>query len=486
MAPRRISRSDERTSEGSTEQVVAHVRDLIERRALRPGDRLPAERDLATQIGVSRPTVRIGLRALAAMGVVRSRHGSGTYIPDGTADARQRAAEFSGRAARLHARGDVRGAADSRSRRRRPGRRSRDARSVGDAGRRGREPVRVDAGRRSASWSTTSIFIASVAAASGNPIVASLVEMVSALYYERRRQTAERASDRDLRDAAEMHRRIYQAVRSRDAEAARQAMHEHLVQASRHQAQEPADVPAPRRRRPVPRSIRRTAWPGSTPGAGTASTLMATSAFDLDGTRGGRRRRDERHRPHARARPGGRRRRRRGDRPARRSRGVGRRRDRGQGPPVAAGRRATSPTPASLERVRDACLKDVRRRRHRRRGGRHDQTGADAARWPTRTGTPSSRRISTGTFRTCRVVRGADGRARGRGRIITIASLSSFVGLFEVAAYTASKSGGRGTHACARGRVGAARRHGQRDRARACSAPISTARCSTRRAARSS
>ena len=70
-------------AEGSTEQVVAHVRGLIERGALRPGDRLPAERDLALQIGVSRPTVRAGLRALAAMGVVQSRHGSGTYIPDG-------------------------------------------------------------------------------------------------------------------------------------------------------------------------------------------------------------------------------------------------------------------------------------------------------------------------------------------------------------------------------------------------------------------
>src|SRR5919106_5577080 len=37
----------------------------------------------AVQIGVSRPTVRAGLRALAAIGVVRARHGSGTYIPDG-------------------------------------------------------------------------------------------------------------------------------------------------------------------------------------------------------------------------------------------------------------------------------------------------------------------------------------------------------------------------------------------------------------------
>src|SRR6186713_3751795 len=70
-------------TEGSTEQVVAFVRALIDRGRLRPGDRLPAERELATQIGVSRPSVRAGLHALAAMGVVRSRHGSGTYIPDG-------------------------------------------------------------------------------------------------------------------------------------------------------------------------------------------------------------------------------------------------------------------------------------------------------------------------------------------------------------------------------------------------------------------
>src|SRR5262249_24574513 len=69
--------------DGCAEQVVSHVRLLIERGALRPGDRLPAERDLASQIGVSRPTVRAGLHALAAMGVVRARHGSGTFIPAG-------------------------------------------------------------------------------------------------------------------------------------------------------------------------------------------------------------------------------------------------------------------------------------------------------------------------------------------------------------------------------------------------------------------
>src|SRR2546427_3229696 len=67
----------------SAAQVVAHVRRLIDRGALGPGARLPPERDLAAQVGVSRPTVRAGLRTLAALGVVRSRRGSGTYIPEG-------------------------------------------------------------------------------------------------------------------------------------------------------------------------------------------------------------------------------------------------------------------------------------------------------------------------------------------------------------------------------------------------------------------
>src|SRR5215467_7515691 len=67
----------------SAAAVVAHVRHLIDSGTLGPGARLPPERDLAQQVGVSRPTVRAGLRTLAALGVVRSRRGSGTYIPDG-------------------------------------------------------------------------------------------------------------------------------------------------------------------------------------------------------------------------------------------------------------------------------------------------------------------------------------------------------------------------------------------------------------------
>src|SRR5438034_823604 len=78
-----ISAHERHDTTDSAAAVVSHVRNLIDHGRLKPGDRLPPERDLARHVGVSRPTVRAGLRTLAALGVVRSRRGSGTYIPDG-------------------------------------------------------------------------------------------------------------------------------------------------------------------------------------------------------------------------------------------------------------------------------------------------------------------------------------------------------------------------------------------------------------------
>jgi GntR family transcriptional repressor for pyruvate dehydrogenase complex len=223
--------------ESSTAQVVAYVRSLIENGAVGPGDRLPAERDLATHIGVSRPTVRAGLRALAAMGVVRSRHGSGTYIPDGPPELGTEALSFQ---AALHGftREEMYEA-----------RRILEAAAAALAAERATleqiATLAKEVASLFASIDDPQVFLVhdinfhrGVAIASGNPIVASLVEMVSALYYEQRRDTAARASERDLRDAAEMHRRIYQAIRGRDADAARSLMTEHLIQASQHQAKE--------------------------------------------------------------------------------------------------------------------------------------------------------------------------------------------------------------------------------------------------------
>jgi GntR family transcriptional repressor for pyruvate dehydrogenase complex len=247
-------RDDKGAPEGSTEQVVSHVRTLIERGELRPGDRLPAERDLATHVGVSRPTVRAGLRALAAMGVVQSRHGSGTYIPVGPPSLGSAALSLH---AALH--GFTRDEMYET-------RRILEVGAAGLAAERATPDQMATLAEEVAGMFATMedphLFLVhdinfhrAVAAASGNPIVASLVEMVSALYYEQRRDTAIRASDRDLRDAAEMHRKIYQAIRTHQPETARQAMHLHLVQASAHQAQEPAAVEA--RPRPAAGGTRR-------------------------------------------------------------------------------------------------------------------------------------------------------------------------------------------------------------------------------------
>src|ERR1051325_10357683 len=65
------------------EEILAQVRSLVARGDLRPGDRLPPERDLAVQLGVSRPSVRAALKSLVSMGLLVARRGSGTYVTDG-------------------------------------------------------------------------------------------------------------------------------------------------------------------------------------------------------------------------------------------------------------------------------------------------------------------------------------------------------------------------------------------------------------------
>src|SRR5262250_3361330 len=68
---------------GSTaEEVVARLREMIHSGELNLGDRLPPERDLAKLLGVSRPTLRAGIRSLAAHGVLQSRQGAGTFVVD--------------------------------------------------------------------------------------------------------------------------------------------------------------------------------------------------------------------------------------------------------------------------------------------------------------------------------------------------------------------------------------------------------------------
>jgi GntR family transcriptional repressor for pyruvate dehydrogenase complex len=221
---------------------VEHVRQLIEAGRLKPGNRLPPERNLAAAIGVSRPSLRSGLRTLQAMGVVRSRQGAGTFIADGPPRLGGGPLRF---LAALH--GFTR---DEMF----------EARRVLELGSAALSAERAGPEQLAAmSEEVTGMFAAldnpqqflihdiqfhrAVAQASHNPVLATLIDTVSELMYERRRRTVERAHD--LKESAEMHRRIYQAIKAKNPELARRAMGEHLEQARQAQAAElqPDDRP---------------------------------------------------------------------------------------------------------------------------------------------------------------------------------------------------------------------------------------------------
>lgn len=63
-----------------SEEIVDQIKELIARGELQPGQRIPSERELATFLGVSRPSVREAIMVLEAMGFLESRQGGGTYV----------------------------------------------------------------------------------------------------------------------------------------------------------------------------------------------------------------------------------------------------------------------------------------------------------------------------------------------------------------------------------------------------------------------
>jgi DNA-binding FadR family transcriptional regulator len=62
------------------QQAAEAIKAMILSGALRPGDALPSERDLAVKLGISRPSLREAIKALAMLNVLEVRHGGGTYV----------------------------------------------------------------------------------------------------------------------------------------------------------------------------------------------------------------------------------------------------------------------------------------------------------------------------------------------------------------------------------------------------------------------
>ncbi|KAF1049289.1 MAG: putative L-lactate dehydrogenase operon regulatory protein [Xylophilus sp.] len=62
------------------DHVVEKLLALVQSRGLQAGQRLPAERQLAEELGVSRTSVREAIQKLASQGVLAARRGDGTYL----------------------------------------------------------------------------------------------------------------------------------------------------------------------------------------------------------------------------------------------------------------------------------------------------------------------------------------------------------------------------------------------------------------------
>jgi len=63
-----------------SEKIISQISDALVRGELKPGDRLPPERELAEQFRVSRTVIRDAVKTLAGRGIVQVKHGAGSFV----------------------------------------------------------------------------------------------------------------------------------------------------------------------------------------------------------------------------------------------------------------------------------------------------------------------------------------------------------------------------------------------------------------------
>jgi GntR family transcriptional repressor for pyruvate dehydrogenase complex len=220
-----------------TMQVVNHVRSLIEDGTLKPGDKIPPEREFSKKLKISRASLRAGIGHLAAMGVLNVRHGVGTFVADGPPALGTASLALLGA---LHG---------FKPWQMFEARLTLESHLAALAAERGREEHFTALAEEVAEMYATfdepqeylihdMRFHRTIAEASGNPILAILMETITTTLYDERRKTVERS--RDLKQAAETHREIYRAIRSRNSAKARSIMEQHLRMAKSAQVNEEA------------------------------------------------------------------------------------------------------------------------------------------------------------------------------------------------------------------------------------------------------
>jgi GntR family transcriptional repressor for pyruvate dehydrogenase complex len=207
------------------ESIVQQLTQLIRKGKLRPGDRLPPERELAETLGVSRSTLRSALRVLEGLRMIDSRQGDGTYVSE--ADLEQLVAPL---AAVLYTHSfmvedilELRQIieppiAEWAAMRARP----EDIEEL--------ESILAVQAKKAAEGLHTaeedSRFHYAIAEATGNQMVVHLIDLVMSLLAEVRASSLQ-APDRQEASLAG-HRSILEAIKDHDQAAALQAMKEHI------------------------------------------------------------------------------------------------------------------------------------------------------------------------------------------------------------------------------------------------------------------
>jgi GntR family transcriptional repressor for pyruvate dehydrogenase complex len=208
-----------------TMQVVNHIRAMLEKGTLKPGDKIPPEREFASELKISRASLRTGIGYLAAIGVMKVRHGVGTFVADGPPEIGKASMGFMGALhgfqpwqmfeARLLLESSLAELAAERGK---------------------EEHLTMLAEEVAEMYATVEHpeeylihdvrFHRTIARASGNPILAALMETITAALYDERRKTVEHS--RNLRESADTHRAIYRAIRAKNGAEARRIMERHL------------------------------------------------------------------------------------------------------------------------------------------------------------------------------------------------------------------------------------------------------------------
>lgn len=220
------------TRRPSQYEVVVHgIQDMIVSSEISPGDRLPVEPQLAARFDVSRSSLREGVRALVAMGILETRQGSGTTVTSLDPHLLLRPLVFwagiqAGKSSRdLHI---VRRALEVESAATAAVRRSTDdvdhLRGLLDTG----EPA-IRSTDHEAALAVDLEFHLSLARISGNPILIALLEALSRPTLRMRMWQSIHRSGR-LETTHHEHHAVLNAVAAGDPISAQAAMHTHLAQ----------------------------------------------------------------------------------------------------------------------------------------------------------------------------------------------------------------------------------------------------------------